>query len=404
MLRLLRIPTATSPEPPPPTTHTGSGALTLPLVTASGGGARLVEARKWAPGHWITVGNSSGRRGTYYKQTGGATTDLLRLTGVRGIQLRYDWKDLEPTPNTFDFGPVKSSYADTERSIRADLWRCAQAGSLLIAFIEDKSFDGAHITPTDLRGAAYEQAWVNGNNTGYCAARWNSTIVSRWGALIEALGAAFDSDPNFHGIAFPETATSLSSTALTASSYSATDYRDAMIAQLQTASDAFPTSRVFWYHNFMPSIAQDAHLDTVVNTIKVYNGGNHGVLMGGPDILPDPVERTPGVYSDAVTDRCEPRYRAQYGEIELFCSMQNDSYRHIHRTDLTDGATTPADPRMPGYFWTVGSTWTTDDMFVFARDYLRLDYIIWNFLVASSGQEWEPDGRLTVAANPTFNL
>jgi hypothetical protein len=385
MLRLLRIPTGT-PPPPTPTTHTGSGALTLPLATMAGGGARLVEARKWAPGHWLTVGNGSGRRGTYYKQTGGSTTDLLRLPGVRGIQLRYDWKALEPTPNTFDFGPVKSSYADSERSIRADLWRCAQAGSLLIAFIEDKSFDGSHITPTDLRAAAYEQAWTLNGNSGYTAARWNSTIVSRWGALIEALGAAFDSDPNFHGIAFPETATSLDAAARTASGYTATDYRDAIIAQLQTASDSFPTSRVFWYQNFMPTPATDFHLDTVVETVKTWP--NHGVIMGGPDILPD---------STAINDRVMPRYLAQFCEIDLFCSFQNDSYRHVHTT-------TSPDARVPGLTWTPGSTWTMDDMFVFASDYMQLNYIVWNFLVASSGQEWEPDGRLTVAANPTFNL
>jgi hypothetical protein len=357
-------------------------------------------SRKWFPGHWLSIGNSSGRRGTYH--TGNGTSDLLDLPGVQGVQLRYPWIDLEPSPGGFNFGPVKTSYTNSERSIRADLWRCSQAGSQLMVMLEDKSFSSTNPMPTDLRAAQYVQANDNG---GYTAARWNATVVARWGALIQAIGDAFDGHPNFYGIAFLETAIGYDATAQAATNYTAAGYRDAQIAQLQTASAACPTSRVFWYQNFMPTISQDFHLDSVADAIAAYDGGsrNNGILMGGPDILPDPVERSPGVYSNSVTERCQPRYREYFGEVDLFCSMQNDSYRHIHRTDLVDGATTPPDPRMPGYSWTVGSTWTMTDMFVFARDYLRLTHIVWNFLVAANGQEWEPHGRLVVAANPTFN-
>lgn len=348
--------------------------------------------REWYPGHWLAIGNSSGRRGTYYKATGGANTDLLRLPGVQGVQLRWKWIDVEPSPGVFDFGPIKTSYADSERSIRADLWRCEQAGSRLLLFLEDKSFDGGHVTPTDLRGAAHEQPWIRLNpdgsvrNSGYTACRWNATIVARWAALINALGAAFKDHPNFHGLAFPETALSLDSAELTAGGYSATDYRDSIIAELLTASDAFPTKRIFWYQNFMPSAAQDVHLDTVAETIKTHNSGAHGIIMGGPDVLPD---------ENSLNTRVVPRYLEQFGELDLFCSFQNDSYSHDH-----ENAT---DARMPGYTFTVGTPWTMDEMFVFARDYLKLNYLIWNQLAGGTGQKWEPDGRLVVGANPTFN-
>jgi hypothetical protein len=379
------------------------GAIIIPWMGREVTAAPPVT-REWFPGHYIVVGNGSGRRGTYHIATGGASTDLLRLPGVTGILLRWSWPDIETSPGVFDFGDVLASYPSTDHSIRADLWRCAQANSHLIVLLEDKTFDGSHVTPSDIRGAAYEQQWFNGGNTGYTAARWNTTIVDRWGAFIQAVGAEFADDPTFHGLAFPETATSLTSSALTASGYDQEDYRDAMIAQLTTASDAIPLKRVFWFHNFMPTIAQDVHLDSVCDAIVGFKGGSkaNGILLGGPDILPDPVERAPNVWSDAVTERCQPRYLEYFGEIDLFCSMQNDSYRNIHRGDIASGQTV-TDPRMPGYSWTSGTTWSMDDMFVFSRDFLQLQYIFWNFLVASSGQEWEPHGRTTVGANPTFN-
>jgi hypothetical protein len=341
-------------------------------------------SRKWYPGHWLSIGNSSGRRGTYH--TGNGTSDLLDLPGVQGVQLRYPWIDLEPSPGSFNFGPVKTSYTNSERSIRSDLWRCSQAGSQLMVMLEDKSFSSTNPMPTDLRAAQYVQANDNG---GYTAARWNETVVARWGALIQAIGDAFDGHPNFYGIAFLETAIGYDAAAQAATNYTAAGYRDSMIAQLQAASDGCPTSRVFWYQNFMPTSSTDFHLDTVAEMISTYNGGsaNNGILMGGPDILPD---------STSINSRIIPRYLEQFGEVDLFCSMQNDSYRHVHTT-------TSPDPRVPGLTWAAGSTWTMPHMFVYARDYMKLTHIVWNFLVASSGQEWEPDGRLVVAANPTFN-
>jgi hypothetical protein len=367
------------------------GAIVMPWLGRSAPPPAL--EREWRPGHWLAMGNNSGRRGTYYKQTGGANTDLLRLPGMQGIQLRWRWNELEPSPGEFDFGPIKSSYADSERSIRADLWRCAQANSSLIVFLEDKSFDGSHVTPQDLRGPAHEQSWVRYNPdgsvraTGFTACRWNADIVERWGDLIRALAAEFKDHPNLHGIAFPETAMSLDGPELIAGGYDQLLYRDSIIAGLTTVSDEFPTKRVFWYMNFMPTIPQDVHLDTIANTIADHNGGNHGILMGGPDILPDDIP---------VKTRPVPRYLDQFGNLDLFCSFQNDSYSHNHTTSSPD-------PRVPGLVFDSGDIWTMDEMFVYARDYLKLQYMMWNFLAGSGPQTWEPEGRLVVVSNPTFN-
>jgi hypothetical protein len=119
----------------------------------------------------------------------------------------------------------------------------------------------------------------------------------------------------------------------------------------------------------------------------LYKSGNSGIVLGGPDILPD---------SDTLNLRVYPRYHTYHGQIPMFCSMQNDSFAHTHTT------TTP-DPRMPNDSWDEGDPWLMDEMFRWSRDDLLLNYVIWNRNVGTP-RNWEPDGRLVVAAYPTFNV
>jgi hypothetical protein len=376
-------------------------------------------ARKNQPGHYLAIGNGAGngdRRGNYYKVVSGSKPDLLSTPGIRGVQLRYTWADLNPTGNTFNFGTVKATYPDTERTIRADLWRCRQSphpNAKLIIMVEDRTFNGATIEttvnpmPADMaNNSAYVRLVTTssgGTSYGYTAIRWDPVVITRWHALITALGAAFDSDPNWYGIAFQESAGGWSDADRTQTNYSDIKYRDALINQLKKASDVFPTSRIFWYTNFFPTPAQDFRLEEVADAIKVYQGGFHGVIMGGPDILPDRGYLT----NDNIWARCYPRYRdppvGSFGELPLFCSMQLDSYAHNHVTAATAASPDPRMPGLPVATWTLGSRWTMDHLFRFGRDYLHLNYVMWDNRVGS-GNDFEPDARLVIAANPTFNV
>jgi hypothetical protein len=365
--------------------------------------------RKNVPGHYITIGTSNGRRGTYYKRVNGSNPNLLTLPGVRGVQVRYLWRDLEPTAGTYTFGTVKTTYPDSERTIRADLWRARQNNSNLIIMVEDRTFDGhpdrsppvapTNPMPADLQASAYVVLVTTGagsgdSNTGYTAVRWNATVATRFRALIQALGNAFDADPNWYGIAFQETAIGMDATQRDATGYNVLPdgqvYRDAIIEMLKKASDAFPTSRTFWYTNFFPTPATDYRLEEIADTIKTYRGGSHGIIMGGPDILPD---------NGTLNDRVYPRFGAppegSWGELPLFNSMQFDSYSHNHTTATPDA-------RMPGDSWTLGSRWTMDQLFRWARNHLHLNYVMWE---NNQGTGWKfiSDASNVIAANPTFN-
>jgi hypothetical protein len=304
----------------------------------------------------------------------------------------------------YNFGDVKATYPDTEKSIRAELWRCEQNNSQLVIMIEDKSFANQGLpVPAYLNDPAYVQPTTTG---GYCAVRWNSYVVERWNALTAALGEAFDSHPNLYGWACQETALSMSAGARAAAGYTDVAYRDALINTLQAASDAFPTSRVFWYMNFFPTVGQDFRIQEVADTIKTYQGGNHGILMGGPDILPDGTTQSDGTVSRAIPDRVEPHFGAppngSWGELELFNSFQNDSYS-FSSADRSLHTTNTPDPRLPGDVWSIGDYWTMDQQFRHARDNLHLTHIFWNYVTSSIKWKFDPHGAAVIAAYPDFN-
>jgi hypothetical protein len=380
-----------------------------------------VTARKHYPGHYISIGDGSSRRTTYWKHISASQPNLLTLPGVQGTQLRFSWKELEPEFGVYHFGDVKASYPDTEKSIRAELWRHRQVpgNKQLMVLIEDKSFAGGGIpVPSYMNDPMYVQPTTTG---GYCACRWNTYVVERWNALTAALGAALDSEPNFYGWGCTETALSMSAASRAAANYNDVAYRDALIDTLLAASDAFPTSRIFWYTNFFPTISQDYRLQEVANAIKNYQGGNHGILMGGPDILPDGTSQyEDGVFvgvSRAIPERVEPRFQeptvlggtwtnlpiGSYGEIELFNSMQNDSFSNSFKDRSLHTTNTP-DPRLPGDVWSIGDYWTMDEEFRHGRDNLHLTHIFWNFVTSSVKWKFFPHAADVIAANPEFNV
>jgi hypothetical protein len=251
--------------------------------------------------------------------------------GVKGFMKRYRWKDLEPTQGNYNFS-----------EIQADLTWSAANGMQLVVMIEDKSFrSGSPENPAPLYLANYTAANMGG---GYTMIRWNPTVVTRFKALVTALGTKFDSHRAFEGIATQETAPSLSSTALSANGYTPEKYRDAYIAMLTTAAAAMPTSRVFWFMNFMPG--KNEYLASIAAAVA-----GKGVVMGGPDVLPD---------NKALQTRTYPLYDQFYGKMPLFGQVEGVCYRALHETS--------------GY-----STkyWTMSELFRFAKAEMHVNYMFW---------------------------
>jgi hypothetical protein len=302
--------------------------------------------RKYHPGHYVAIGR--------HELRSGVNVNAVLGEGVAGIQLRYRWGDLERERDKYDFS-----------QIRRDLDTVAKSGLQLVAMIEDKTFNGEVPTPRYLH-----DGYTLRGQRGYTAKRWDPLVVERMGRLVAALGAELDCHPNLEGIAFQETAPSLDDSVLHANGYTPEAYRDALERQLRAATQSLPRSRVFWYMNFLPG--QQEYIGEVAGRLV-----GTGLVMGGPDILPD---------NAPLTRRTYPLYERFSSQLKLFGSMQHDSYRHSRK-------------EAPG-----ADFWSMEELFVFARDKLHVDYIFWDYRAKrqpANSRDWA-EAREVIARHPSF--
>ena len=258
--------------------------------------------------------------------------------GVKGVQMRWNWITLEPSPNTYNF---------TDIIAKLDL--AQSKGLKLIVLPIDRTFNATNPVPTDLQ-ASY--SYFHAGN-GWQATRWLAPLRTRWQAMHTAMAAAIGSHPALAGIGVQETSTGLSAAQQVTYSYTAASYRDSLISNLLHIGAAFPTKKVFFYQNFLTG--GNPMLDTVVTSVLGTN-----VVMGGPDILPLEGGLLSNVY---------PRYNTFNGQIQMFCAAQFDSYRHgLNGVTATAGGASQA----PYH--------TTDQIFLFARDNLHVSYCMWNWV------------------------
>lgn len=322
------------------TTATSSTTSTKTSTTSYSG------KRRYHPGHYITV--------TAW-DTHADMMDAIK-PGVAGIQKRYDWRSLEPTQGNYDFSQIAS-----------DLNFVAGQGLQYVVLIEDKTFNRQVPTPNYL--SSYT---LHNKAGGYTVERWNATVVARMQALLTAMAARFDGNPNFEGVAIAESALSLDDATLNANGYTPERYRDALIQVLKTAASAFSHSQVFWYMNFLTG--QQDYLSDIAKTAAPL-----GVAMGGPDILPDDASLELHTY---------PLYKDFQGKMPLFNSAQMDSYKHLH---ANKSAAT--------------KYWTMTELYRFGRDNLHLNYIFWHRKTRrtpSDSYMWT-DALPVIERNPTVN-
>jgi hypothetical protein len=275
--------------------------------------------------------------------------------GVKGFMKRYKWRDLEPTYGNYDFS-----------EIRSDLAFAAAYGMRLIVMIEDKSFKAVRYTPPYLD--AYSLRNTRG---GYTTARWNPYVAGRMKALMVALGR-FDGAWNFEGVATQETALTLDSWVLDANGYTPEKYRDYYISTLTAASNSMPTSRVFWFMNYLPR--NQSYIGTIANAVA-----GKGVAMGGPDVLPD---------DTTLRNMAYPYFDQFQYKMPLFGQVEGECYAAPHKTCC-----------YPTKYWTM------PELFRYARDQLHVDYMFWVRVVIPTywnSYEWT-DALPVMQYNPTFN-
>jgi hypothetical protein len=290
----------------------------------------LIE--KYNPGHYVAISERETVSGIQH----------LDEPALRGVIRRYYWVDLEPKEGAYDFA-----------AIRQDLEFLKQHHKQLVVFITDNTFSPGRNPLPD-----YLAPYALPNLRRYTAKRWDPVVVARLIALARALAAEFDRQTNFEGMAFQESALMISPAVQRQEGYTPGKYRDALIKILTESAAAFRQSRVFWYMNHLEG--DDAKLAEVAEALV-----HSRVVMGGPDILPFR-RRLQSTYQ--LYDRFQ-------GRLKLFCSAQEDSYRHDRNDSRNMGNTATVrnqSPPVEGYV-------PMDQIFLFARDKLHVNYLFWTY-------------------------
>jgi len=288
---------------------------------------------KFHPGHYVYI---------YDAGVSLSTIQGYESQAIVGVNRRYWWRDLEKQAGVYDFSAIASDLADAKRY-----------GKQLIALIADKSSTAKSACPAYL-----DDIQTATSVGGMVPFRWTDEYITAFTALMNAIGNQFDSDPNFEGVGLQETALSLSNNVLaqlpSKYAYSDQKYSDAIVKYVSATAKAMPNSRVFWLMNYLgggtpiPASIPQALVPYLV-------------VMGGPDILP---------WRTTLNSQIYPLYDQFYGKLPLCCSMQEDSF-HTNQFDVTN--TNPHSHSDEGGYASM------EDLLIFGRDRLHLNYIIWSY-------------------------
>jgi hypothetical protein len=276
--------------------------------------------------------------------------------GMVGIAKRYSWRSLEPKQGVYDFSAIKSDLA----------WAAAN-GTRLVAVIDYKTFVAEKAGPAYLDGFEFPN-----KAGGYTLELWAPVVVTRYNALIKALGAQVDSNSNFEGLANQESALSLDSATLKSLGYTPEKYRDALISMLKASSMSLPTSRVFWYMNYL--VGNQSYIGTIAAAVAPL-----GVVMGGPDVWPD---------NQSLETMTYPYYSQFAGKMPLFIQCEDINYAQPHKTS--------------GYTTT---DWTMLELYGFALNKLHVNYMFWMLVpkpVNSAAYDWY-DALPVISAHRSLN-
>jgi len=294
--------------------------------------------RSYNPGHYISLlrGGNSATQADMKAVNASDTLNGGSNVPVKGFEKFYAWRDLNPSSGTFTFAGETNATAN----IVADLAYLATQvsatnpqGQHLIITIEERSFT-ADVSGSNPAGKLVP-TWIDALGTvnlpaqgmfgcqcrnssgsssdlttnaagGYTPYIHTALHTAKYNLLLDALAAAFDTNPNLEGVSTQETATGLYATKTAADnawhanlpvnqggtapygneadcSYSGAALTTEMVNIITHAQTVFLFSQFFWGVNFISG--NQAGVQTCINAMPVLP--IQGVVYGGPDMYPE---------------------------------------------------------------------------------------------------------------------
>lgn len=296
----------------------------LPLPTiASSALIDGVSRTKWHPGHYILTPMGMNERGFLN------VLEILRsIPNFRGIQKLYTWTSLEPEEGVYDFS-----------EIRTDLMRLSRIGKRLVVQVQYKSFRGdlsfapLYLNSSKFKGGTYRHG-VEGRNV----LLWNDAVRDRLIALYQAMGRDLDAEVHLEAVVIPESSPGHKEYLIEAG-YDEERYAENLRRTAKALRAAFPHTVTFLYANY-PKRLLDSYSGIMRET---------GLGLGGPDLFPYSAPLNRGTYLE---------YSKLFGVVPLSVAAQSENY--TAREYQGAYSHTPA-----------------IEMYKFARDTLRVNYIFW---------------------------
>ena len=275
---------------------------------------------------------------------------LLSNSRLKGAQIMYSWKELEPVKGQYDFSIIKKDVAYLK-----------QYHKKLFIQLQDATFNPKYnavpdyLITDEYNGGAVLQYDERGQPDGWTAKRWNKNVQGRFALLLMALGKELDGI--VEGINLQETAIAVSKE--NDPDFTETGYVQGIMANMLALKKAFPTSTTMIYANFIPGEWLPFEDKGYLKSIYKY-GEEIGVGLGGPDLM---VTRK-GQLNHALAQMHEGRFTVPLG-----IAIQDGNY--IGKTGA-DPDYNESDDK--------GDTTRTNIvplLHAFAKDFLRVSYMFW---------------------------
>ena len=321
-------------------------------------------AVKWHPGHYYALMNFMRTNPKIMAQV---YRELNATPALRGLQVRYEWPELEPEEGRYDFTAIERVLAEL-----------APQNKRLIVLLELKSFKPEVLpVPSYMATGKYEGGAFPFSSYGKDVPRghnlklWNPAVRDRLVALIRELGQRFNGHAYFEGIGLPETA--MGQPLVPVSTRDVERQYDHLLSVQRHMRAAFPNTVTYQFVNYPREILPGfiEHMRTI------------GTGLGGPDIfLEDPglnfdhPNKPKGIYS---------YYPQMSGLIPLTPSVMQANYDNTRH----DGK-----GRVP----------TVAELLAFGRDRLRANYLFWTRAPGHFQQVLEQMQRIPLQGNPSGGL
>lgn len=273
---------------------------------------------------------------------------FLENESIAGAQLKYTWRELEPERGRYLLQPILDDVAFLARHDKRLFVQLQDASFdekvVLVPqyLIEDVAYGGGVARKYEMDGDDESTA----RSDGWVARRWDPAVRGRFVALLDTLGATLDG--RIEGLNLAETSIDFGASGkLHPAGFTYEGYAEGVKASLSAARAAFPRSHVIQYANFMPG-------EWLPWTDHGYLRGIYehaermGCGVGGPDLLP---------HRKGQQNHSYPLVAARASHVVAGIAVQ-------------DGNLSALNP-------TTGKPVTVGELYDFARDRLRLDYIFW---------------------------